>query len=141
VSTIIWSGGQIKPGEFQQFPVSAGPMPDDADSLTFKALQTYSDGDVVRWVEETTPGGPEPEHPAPKLTLTAASGSAAPATTTADTSTGKLTVGQLPGNVAMTSDVDSARTVGIVGIVIGAVGIGAAAIAIARTRRSKPSEG
>ena len=37
----------------------------------FKALQTYSDGDVVRWIDEPTAGA-EPEHPTPVLTLTAA---------------------------------------------------------------------
>ena len=50
VSTITWSGGELKPGEFTEFDISVGPLPDDADSLTFKALQTYSDGDVVRWI-------------------------------------------------------------------------------------------
>jgi hypothetical protein len=37
-----------------------------------KTLQTYSDGTIVRWIDDTAAGQPEPEHPAPVLTLTAA---------------------------------------------------------------------
>ena len=71
VSAVTWTG-KLDPGQFQQFPVSMGPLPTDTDALVFKAVQTYSNGDVVRWIDPTTPGGPEPEHPAPTLTLTAA---------------------------------------------------------------------
>jgi uncharacterized protein YcnI len=68
VSKITWTGGSIKPGEFQEFDVSMGPLP-EADSLVFKALQTYADGQVVRWIESAEQGQAEPEHPAPVLTL------------------------------------------------------------------------
>ena len=69
VSKITWSGGEIKPGEFQLFTVSAGPLPTDTKQVEFKAVQTYSDGTVVRWIEETPKGGEEPEFPAPVLKL------------------------------------------------------------------------
>ena len=69
VSKITWTGGSIAPGEFQLFTVSAGPLPTDAKSLEFKAVQTYSDGQITRWIEETPKGGPEPEFPAPVLKL------------------------------------------------------------------------
>jgi uncharacterized protein YcnI len=76
ISEIDWTADSaataIKPGEFQEFPVSLGPLP-ETDSMTFKALQTYSDGSIVRWIDVATPGGPEPEHPAPVLHLTKAS--------------------------------------------------------------------
>jgi periplasmic copper chaperone A len=75
VSKITWTAAPdavIQPGTFQEFDVSLGPLP-EADQMVFKALQTYSDGDVVRWIEE--PGGAaEPEHPAPVLKLTKAAG-------------------------------------------------------------------
>ena len=64
-ASIAWTGGPINPGEFQEFDVSLGPLPDDADELVFKALQTYSVGEVVSWIDETPEGGEEPEHPAP----------------------------------------------------------------------------
>jgi len=72
VSRIVWAGGRIEPGEFQQFTVSAGPLPGAGKRVVFKALQTYSSGEVVRWIEIPKQGAPEPELPAPVLTLTAA---------------------------------------------------------------------
>jgi uncharacterized protein YcnI len=78
VTTIVWKANTpdaaIQPGQFQEFDVSAGPLP-KIDKIVFKALQTYSDGDVVRWIEEPGSGGKEPEHPAPTLKLTKASDS------------------------------------------------------------------
>ncbi|WP_210573651.1 YcnI family protein [Streptomyces sp. GESEQ-4] len=127
ITKVTWTatGDGIKPGFFQKFPVSIGALPEDTDDLTFKALQTYSNGDVVRWIEEQQEGQEEPENPAPVLTLSAAEeghhgsgaseepaddASAAAATTTADAES------------ADSSDT-TARVLGIVGIVIGAVGV------------------
>ena len=87
VTEIDWSADSaataIKPGEFQEFVVQAGPMPNVA-TLRFAAIQTYSDGSVVKWIESPAPGSTtEPEHPAPVLTLSVAAGaSSAPATAT-----------------------------------------------------------
>jgi uncharacterized protein YcnI len=121
VSKITWSGGSIEPGTFQRFPISMGPLP-EAESLEFASLQTYSDGEVVRWIETATPGGEGPERPAPTLVLVAATDEEA-----ADTPPATL-----PSDVATTSDVDSAKTVGIIGIVLGALGLIVAVVAIAR---------
>ncbi|CAM5658529.1 Membrane protein OS=Kitasatospora aureofaciens OX=1894 GN=GCM10010502_69840 PE=4 SV=1 [Kitasatospora aureofaciens] len=68
----MWTGGQITPGHFQDFTVDLGALPDGTDKVVFKALQTYSDGTVVRWIEEPQDGQPEPKNPAPVLKLTAA---------------------------------------------------------------------
>ncbi|MGD9798759.1 MAG: YcnI family protein [Acidimicrobiia bacterium] len=73
VASVTWSGGRIEPGEFQEFAVSGGPLP-ETDQLVLQALQTYDDGEVVRWIETTSAGGAEPDHPAPVLTLVAGSG-------------------------------------------------------------------
>lgn len=73
VTTITWSGGEIKPGEFDEFTISVGPIPKKGTHLHFPTLQTYSDGEVVRWIEEAEEGAPEPENPAPELELTKAS--------------------------------------------------------------------
>jgi uncharacterized protein YcnI len=64
-------GGGIAPGEFQEFSLSGGPFP-EAESLTFPAVQTYSDGNESAWIEPSVAGDAEPERPAPVLTLTAA---------------------------------------------------------------------
>jgi hypothetical protein len=71
VSQITWTAeadAAVKPGEFQEFPVSVGPLP-KAETMVFKALQTYSSGEIVRWIEERTQGAEEPEHPAPQIKL------------------------------------------------------------------------
>ena len=127
VSKITWSGGQILPGNFQRFPVSMGPLPDVA-SLEFKAAQTYSNGEVVRWIEPRT-GGAEPEHPAPTLTLTEATASE----TSKTLSSSKTTV-VVPKNVATNDDVDSAKTIGIIGVVVGGLGLTLAIGALVRKR-------
>ena len=74
VTKITWTAtaGGLLPGQFDLFTVSAGPLPTKPSKLVFKALQTYSDGDVVRWIEPVVKGTPEPEFPAPTLTLTKA---------------------------------------------------------------------
>ncbi|MGI5397877.1 YcnI family protein [Streptomyces sp. CA-135486] len=74
VSKVTWTadGSKIEPGHFQQFPLSLGRLPEDTDQLVFKALQTYDNKEVVRWIEETKEGAPEPESPAPVLKLSAA---------------------------------------------------------------------
>jgi uncharacterized protein len=63
VGTVTWSGGEIEPGEFMEFPFSA-LTPAGEEPLEFKAIQTYSGGEVVRWT------GPEDaDTPAPRLSL------------------------------------------------------------------------
>jgi uncharacterized protein YcnI len=63
VGTVTWSGGEIQPGEFIEFPFSA-LTPAGEEPIEFKAIQTYSSGEVVRWT------GPEDsETPAPLLSL------------------------------------------------------------------------
>jgi uncharacterized protein len=142
VSTITWTGGSIGTNEFQRFPFSVGPLPADATSLEFKALQTYSDGEVVRWIDAASADGSEPEHPAPTLTLTAAAEGGHgrdDTTTTADTgSSGSAETAATNGPTQ--DDVDSASTMAIVGIVVGALGLVAALIALLRKPKASPGE-
>lgn len=70
VAEVIWSGGRIRPGQFQDFTISADPLPTGVSKLAFKSLQTYSNGDIVRWIDLPQPGQPAPDHPAPTITLT-----------------------------------------------------------------------
>ena len=66
---VTWTadpGTQVGPGEFQQFVISAGAVP-ETGSITLPAHQTYSDGTVVDWAQETPASGEEPEYPAPVL--------------------------------------------------------------------------
>lgn len=75
VDRVVWTaspGAEIAPGQFQEFEVSAGPLP-EVDQMILKALQGYSDGDTVAWIDEPSPGV-ELEHPAPVLKLLPAAG-------------------------------------------------------------------
>lgn len=132
VSKVTWTAdeGEIAPGYFQQFPVSVGALPEDADQLVFKAIQTYDNKEVVRWIEEPTAGGEEPDSPAPVLKLTAAAedhhGGAADDAKKADDQKVADTdaSSKKSSTVASSSSSDTtARTLGIIGIVIGIGGI------------------
>ncbi len=87
VAKVTWTADNddagIAPGEFDTFPISVGPLP-TADEMVFKALQTYTGGEIVRWIEEAAEGAEEPEKPAPVLKLTPAGDTAAPAASAAD---------------------------------------------------------
>jgi uncharacterized protein YcnI len=67
VDTITWSKGHINPGERHDFEVIAGPMPAAPSQLIFKALQTYSNGEIVRWIQVRNPGESIPPFPAPTV--------------------------------------------------------------------------
>jgi uncharacterized protein YcnI len=75
VSTIAWTAdanSAIKPGEFAEFRVSVGPLP-KTNTVVFKAIQHYSDGSDVNWIDQAAPGSnAELAHPAPTLKLAAA---------------------------------------------------------------------
>ncbi|WP_406452418.1 YcnI family protein [Streptomyces sp. NBC_00876] len=132
VSKVTWTadGGKIGPGRFQQFPLSVGQLPEDADQLVFKAIQTYDNKQVVRWIEEQKDGAQEPESPAPVLKLTAATDDAhgAPAASGSD-SADKNAAGdhakdeQTTASASSSSSDTTARVLGVVGIVVGAAGV------------------
>lgn len=126
-SEITFSGGKIGAGQYEDFTVAFGQLPDDTGQLVFKTLQTYSDGKVARWIEEPT-GGDEPENPAPVLKLTAGDASGAPAS--AKTASASAT------KTADASD-SMARGLGIAGLVAGVLGLAAAAFALVRSRGAR----
>ena len=57
----------IHPGEFAEFRLQVGPLP-AVPTLALPTIQTYSDGTVVSWVEQSF-DGTEPDKPAPILRL------------------------------------------------------------------------
>ncbi|MDK3256342.1 YcnI family protein [Blastococcus capsensis] len=65
-------GAGIGPGEFGEFALSGGPLP-DAETLSYPVVQTYSDGSESAWIEPTVDGA-EPESPAPVLALSGDAG-------------------------------------------------------------------
>ncbi|MEU1454961.1 YcnI family copper-binding membrane protein [Streptomyces avermitilis] len=133
VSEITWTGGRIRHGQYQDFNVAFGQLPDNTDELTFKTLQTYSDGNVARWIEETPKGGEEPENPAPVLQLTATAKGATQDTGSAADSDKSAAGSGSSATKAADSD-STARGLGIAGLIVGVLGLAAAGFAIARGR-------
>ncbi|WP_460067578.1 YcnI family copper-binding membrane protein [Streptomyces sp. YKOK-I1] len=134
VSKVTWTadGKGIEPGYIQRFPVSMGALPEDTDELVFKAIQTYSGGEVVRWIEVQEDGAEEPENPAPVLALSAATedhhGGAATAEDASDESdeSDDAKAASVTAEAAADSSGGSdttARVLGVVGIVVGAAGV------------------
>ncbi|GAA0609404.1 YcnI family protein [Kribbella sandramycini] len=74
ITTVTWTAtaGGVPANDFDEFALSVGRLPEKVDSLSFPAVQTYSDGEVVKWDQPRTEGADEPEHPAPALKLVAA---------------------------------------------------------------------
>ncbi|OZF37914.1 nuclear export factor GLE1 [Rhodococcus sp. 14-2483-1-1] len=129
--SVTWTanpGAEVGPGQFQQFLLSAGPLPEE-ETVSFPATQTYTDGEVVEWNEPMAQDGSEPELPAPTLTLAAASGEAHGGMQSATTETAEAST------EASTSD-NTARWLAGVGLVLGAVGAGLGIGATIRARRS-----
>jgi uncharacterized protein YcnI len=126
VSEVIWTGGKILPGQFQSFTISADPMPTGESQVVFKAIQTYSNGDVVRWIDLSQPGQPDPAHPAPVVTLTT---STAPATTA---HTGTAPAAATSGSGSGTDGLS--RVLGIAGLVVGLLAL-LLALMVMRGRR------
>jgi uncharacterized protein len=131
VTKLVWTGGKIDPGQFQEFDVSMGPLPKDTDQLVFKALQTYSDGNVVRWIDVPQAGQAEPDHPAPVLHLTKAAASGA-ATPSAPSSSPSVALSASSESGTKDDSDTAARTLGIAGLVVGVLGFGTALVALRR---------
>jgi uncharacterized protein len=126
VTQITWTGGPLTGDQRVELPLTLGPVPADTTTIDFKAVQTYDNGDVVRWIEPTPVGGEEPEHPAPVLTVRGAAaseddhGGAATTTTAHDDS----------------EHDDGLSTGAIVAIVVGGLIVGGGiGYAIARSRK------
>lgn len=119
------TGGGIKPGEYAEFQLSVGPLP-KADTMVFKAIQTYSDGRTVSWIDVPPAGSTEePESPAPTLTLAEAGVAAAP--------TG------IPSRPEVASDGGASKGSVTGAYVVGGIGLlaGLAALALAATGRRR----
>ncbi|TPW70140.1 YcnI family protein [Schumannella sp. 10F1B-5-1] len=130
---VIWTatGAGLAPGEFTQFPLTIGPVP-DVDSLSLPAHQTYSDGSVVDWDETTS----DAENPAPTLYVNEAppadehGGAHADADTHSDADASDATA------ASSTSQPDVlARVLGVAGLVVGVIGLIVGALGISRARR------
>jgi periplasmic copper chaperone A len=90
VSEVTWTatGGGIRPGQFQDFNLSLGQLPESGE-VVFNTLQTYSSGEKVNWNQVSADPSVEPEHPAPILTITPAAAGEGSAATNKGSQTGQ----------------------------------------------------
>jgi uncharacterized protein len=138
VSEIVWTGdgsglGKIGPGQFMDFPLSVQIPGKPGQTLTFKAIQTYDNGDIVRWI-----GPANSDHPAPRVMVTSATdsgaGHGAMGTSGGTGSSSGGATGQ-QSTSSTSSGGGSSNGLAIAAIVVGALGLLAGGGALMRTRR------
>lgn len=132
VSEVDWTavrGGGITPGHYEDFDVLVGAMPTTPGQVVLKALQTYSNGQIVRWIQLAVPGEPAPDTPAPILTLTRGVAVAASATGSTGTPTPNSAGGN--GNGGGSGD---AGTIALVAVIVAIGALVAAVVALLRGR-------
>jgi uncharacterized protein len=124
VDKITWTADSeqdaIPPGAFRDFGLSVQIPGKAGDTLTFKALQTYSGGEVVRWI-----GAEGTDNPAPTVGVTAEPTTDAAASTPAATA--------VPANE---DEGGSGNGLAIVALIVGALGLVAGVAALFSGRRS-----
>jgi uncharacterized protein YcnI len=133
VSEISWraqSGQGLAPGEFGSFTILAGLLP-NAPSLTFKALQYYADGSVVKWIETAAPGSnAQPVDPAPVLQLPATAQAAATVSPAPSSSGSSSSSGKSSSNAGPTA-------LSIVALVLAAAALGFTVVSRATSRAGR----
>ena len=141
VSQIVWTWtgplGKVDNGQFINFPLSLA-IPADAagKALEFRTVQTYSNGQVVHWIEPSLTA----EHPSPRINVTAKGGviqdiageEAGPPA--GQTAASQSAPSQAPA-VAKSSG-GASKGLGIAALILGALGLltGLGALAVARRR-------
>ncbi|NKY85518.1 YcnI family copper-binding membrane protein [Nocardia veterana] len=130
-TSVTWTAAPGNPGitpeQFQRFAVSVGPLPKQ-DKISFPATQTYSDGKVVNWNEPMPAGGDEPEHPAPTVALAAGHD--------ADDDHGAAGATSGESHSDQADSDNTARWLGGIGLVLGALGAALGLGSLIRGRRA-----
>ena len=132
-STITWEAedadAEIGVGEFGEFGVTLGAVPDKVgDTMVFKVVQTYSDGEEAPWIEAPQEDEAEPEHPAPTLTIVEASDSGHGDDSSATDENEAATAASGTGSVSM--------ILGVAGLAAGVTALVVASLAYRRATRA-----
>lgn len=136
VREIVWTGdgkqGVIPPGQFVDFPISTEIPGRAGQVLTFKVLQYYDNGEVIRWI-----GSPSSENPAPQIDVTAAGGVLQDVAGSETAPPNAMPTGSGGSAAAGSASSDSAgKGLGIAALIIGALGLLAGGAALLRSRRT-----
>ena len=134
VDTITWTADSAKdaipPGAFQDFGLSVKIPGKEGDTLTFKALQTYSGGEVVRWI-----GAEGADTPAPTVSVAAAAGADHGAATEAATPAPTATTAPAAATASDSDDGGSGNGLAIVALIVGALGLVIGLVGLTTGRR------
>jgi len=125
ITTVTWSGGRIEPGEFQEFGVSFRTPDEPGTELAFPAVQTYSGGEVVRWI-----GPPDAEEPAPVVVITEP-----------QPEEGEAAAPEPGGSGGAEEEEGGSDTLSIAALIVGAAGLATGLVALWRGRRPATTEG
>ncbi|AUS81644.1 nuclear export factor GLE1 [Actinoalloteichus sp. AHMU CJ021] len=126
VSSVTWTaedGVRVEPGEFQEFEVDLGGFPEGADVVVMPAERTHDPGEVVSWADPPPRDGAD--LPAPTLRLD--EGGAGHHDHAEPSEDAASPVGGAEGGTA--------RALGGMGLVVGALDLGLALGVLVRTRR------
>ncbi|HEY3946183.1 MAG TPA: YcnI family protein [Solirubrobacteraceae bacterium] len=143
VSQIVWTWmgplGKVDNGQFIQFPLSLA-IPDNAagKALEFRTVQTYSNGQVVRWISPSL----QAEHPSPRINVIAKGGviqdiageEAGPEV--GETVTGSSTPTPTPAAATRVSS-GASEGLGVTALILGALGLLAGLGALAAAGRGR----
>jgi periplasmic copper chaperone A len=138
IGSVVWTaqpGTRVNPGEFQEFELSVGPLP-EVDELVVPAIQTYDNGTVVAWDQPAKEGEEEPEHPAPAIELAPESGEGHGHGSAAAADPESSNVEPAASSSTVSGTDDTARWLGGAGLAVGALGVGFGVGATLRARRA-----
>ena len=141
VSQIVWTWtgplGKVENGQFVNFPLSlAIPGGATGKSLEFRTVQTYSNGQVVHWIEPSLTA----EHPSPRINVTAKGGVIEEvAGDEAGPAAGQTASGATPAAQPAASSTGASKGLAITALVIGALGLLAGLAALLAVRRARTS--
>jgi uncharacterized protein YcnI len=143
VSQIVWDWvgplGKVEDNQFVDFPLSVAiPANLAGQALRFKTVQTYSNGQVVHWIEPSL----EAEHPAPTVNITAKGGAIEDvAGDEAGPAAGQV-VGSAPSQASATTGGGGAsKGLAVAALVVGALGLIAGLAALLAARRTRMPAG
>ncbi|MBA2614525.1 MAG: YcnI family protein [Actinobacteria bacterium] len=138
LASVTWSGGEIEPGEFQEFGVSFQVPEGATEPLLFPTLQTYSDGEVARWIAPEE----EADTPAPRVAVLAVAGEEPATTDPTETITDEGAAAAAAGGSESGGDGEDranlALVLGIAGLIAGLAALG---VALSRPRRTTTEVG
>jgi len=136
-------GSPLKIGVDAVWKVKIAKLPDGQTRLSFKTLETYGDGSIVRWIEIQEPGQPEPDNPAPLVTLKpgpssapTTSAAATPSPTSPTNPTGQASQAVATTPVADLPGDDSGSSTWWIWVIVAVVLIGGGTVLVLRRRNA-----